>query len=298
MRRKIAVMVCAALMTAMLGACGGSTSASGGQADAPAETATEEAAPEAAAEEAAPAAEAAPEAEAGTEETAPAADAAAAETDDTVAELDAGSNSFASGTLFGGAITPSEAAEDADSEKLDGVDAQGALGSAPAIESIEGLNGEEASSINGKVSLQGKTQEYSAFFMGKNNGIMGFAVIFADSKDVLTNYAEVYDFDKAAGYTREDMLGLDINQVYPGFTSMSCTDYTIVDAGSVYRLMLVFLELDNPDHVKECMDNGIFTGSGYHYPQLLSASALKRSFASNGCYQLTDDEIAKLHLIE
>ena len=43
MRRKIAVMVCAALMTAMLGACGGSTSASSGQAEAPAETAAEEA---------------------------------------------------------------------------------------------------------------------------------------------------------------------------------------------------------------------------------------------------------------
>ena len=63
MRRKIAVMVCAALMTAMLGACGGSTGASSGQAEAPAETAAEEAAP--AAEEAAP--------EAAAEEAAPAA---------------------------------------------------------------------------------------------------------------------------------------------------------------------------------------------------------------------------------
>ena len=51
MRRKIAVMVCAALMTAMLGACGGSTSASSGQAEAPAETAAEEAARQAEAKE-------------------------------------------------------------------------------------------------------------------------------------------------------------------------------------------------------------------------------------------------------
>lgn len=297
MRRKIAVMVCAALMTAMLGACGGSTGASSAQA--PAETAAEEAAPEAeAAEEAAPEAQAAPEAEAAAEEAAPEADAAAAEAEDTVAELDAGSSTFASGTALNGAITPSEAAEGADSEKLDGVDAQGALGSAPAIESIEGLDGAEATSINGKISIQGKTQEYSAFFLGKNNGIMGFAIVFADSRDVLTNYAEVYDFDKSAGYTRQDMQSFDIEQVYPGFNSMSCSDYTIVDAGSVFRLMILFTELDNPDHVKECMDNNVFTGSGYHYPQLLSASALKKSFTSGGCYQLTDEEIAKLHLIE
>ena len=45
------------------------------------------------------------------------------------------------------------------------------------------------------------------------------------------------------------------------FTSMSCTDYTIVDAGSVYRLMLIWAELDNPDHVKETIDNGVFTSS-------------------------------------
>ena len=227
-----------------------------------------------------------------------AADAAAAEAEDTVAELDAGSSTFASGTMFNSAITPSEASEDADTEKLDGVDAAGALGSAPEIESITGLDGEEAASLNGKVSIQGKTQEYSAFFLGKNNGMMGFAIVFADSRDVLTNYAEVYDFDKSAGYTRQDMMSFDIEQAYPGFSSMSCADYTIVDAGSVYRLMILFAELDNPDHVKECMDNGVFTGSGYHYPQLLSASALKNSFTSGGCYQLTDDEIAKLHLIE
>ena len=62
--------------------------------------------------------------------------------------------------------------------------------------------------------------------------------------------------------------------------------------------MLIWAELDNPDHVKETIDNGVFTSSNYHYPQLLAASGLKNSFIAEGCYQLTDDEIAKLHLIE
>ena len=303
MRSKLAVIVCAALMTAMLGACGGSTAASSGQAEAAPEAATTaeeevlepEAAPEAAttAEEEVLEPEAAPGATTTAEE-------ALLETgaEETVAELNAGAGSFSSGTMFEGAITPSEATDNSNLAKLSGVDGQGALGAAPAVESLEGLDGEKATSINGKISLQGKTQEYTAFFIGQNNGIMGFSIIFADSKDVLTNYAEVYDFDKSAGYTRQDMLNLDVDQVYPGFTSMSCTDYTIVDAGSVYRLMLIWAELDNPDHVKETIDNGVFTSSNYHYPQLLAASGLKNSFIAEGCYQLTDDEIAKLHLIE
>ena len=306
MRRRLAVMICAALMTAMLGACGGSTGASSSEAQAPAETATEEAAPEAdaAAQEAAPEAdaakeEAAPAADAAAQEAAPEAD-AAAQADGTVAEAGAGTGTgaFASGTLFAGAITPSEKTEDSDVEKLDGVDAQGALGSAPAIETIEGLNGEEPASLNGKISLQGKTQEYSAYFLGKNNGVMGFAVVFESAGDTLTNYAEIYDFEKSAGYTKDDMLAFDITKAYPGINSMSCTDWTIVDAGSVFRLMVVFAQLDNPDHVKECMDNGVFTSPNYQYPQLLSASALKSSFTSDGCYQLTDEEIDKLHLVK
>ena len=303
MRRKLAVIVCAALMTAMLGACGGSTAASSGQAEAAPEAATTaeeevlepEAAPEAAttAEEEVLEPEAAPGAATTAEE-------ALLETgaEETVAELNAAAGSFSSGTMFEGAITPSEATDNSNLAKLSGVDGQGALGAAPAVESLEGLDGEKATAINGKISLQGKTQEYTAFFLGQNNGIMGFSIIFADSKDVLTNYAEVYDFDKSAGYTRQDMLDLDVDQVHPGFTSMSCTDYTIVDAGSVYRLMFIWAELDNPDHVKEIIDSGLITSSNYHYPQLLAASGLKNSFIAEGCYQLTDDEIAKLHLIE
>ena len=246
MRSKLAVIVCAALMTAMLGACGGSTAASGGQAEAAPEAATT-------AEEEVLEPEAAPGAATTAEE-------ALLETgaEETVAELNAGAGSFSSGTMFEGAITPSEAADNSNLAKLSGVDGQGALGAAPAVESLEGLDGEKATSINGKISLQGKTQEYTAFFIGQNNGIMGFSIIFADSKDVLTNYAEVYDFDKSAGYTRQDMVSFDIEQVYPGFNSMSCSDYTIVDAGSVFRLMILFTELDNPDHVKECMDNNVF----------------------------------------
>ena len=126
---------------------------------------------------------------------------------------------------------------------------------------------------------------------------MGFVVVFENSSGVLTNYAEIYDFEKEAGYTKDDMLSFDVEKVYPGINSMSCADWTIVDAGSVFRLMMVFTELDNPDHVKECMDNGIFTGSGYHYPQVLGASGLKNDLSSRGFYKLTDDEIAKLHLI-
>ena len=181
MKRKLAIIVCTALMTAMLGACGGSTSASSGPADAPAETAAEEAAPEAA-EEATPAADAAPEAEAVTEETTPAAE---AEAGDTIAEVVGASSSFANGTRFSGVINPSEAAEDADMEKIGGVGDQGALGSAPEIESIEGLKGEESSSINGSISLQGRTQEYSAFYLGTDSGIMGFSVLFAVKTDIL-----------------------------------------------------------------------------------------------------------------
>ena len=39
MRRKVAVMICAALIASMLGACGGSSGTSSGQAQAPAEEA-------------------------------------------------------------------------------------------------------------------------------------------------------------------------------------------------------------------------------------------------------------------
>lgn len=294
MKRKLAVIVCTALMTAMLGACGGSTSASGGQADAPAETAAEEAAPDAAAEEAAPAADAAPEAEAVTEETTPAAE---AEAGDTVAEIVGSSSTFANGTKFSGVITPSEAADDADMEKIGGVGDQGALGSAPEIESIEGLKGDESSSINGSISLQGRTQEYSAFYLGTDSGIMGFSVLFADYDDTLTNYAEIYDFYKDAGYTRQDMLSLDVNQIYPGFTSMSCSDYEILDCGSFYRLLLGFAELDNPDNVWECMNYGIFIASDYHYPQVIPASTLKSGFASSGFYQMSDSEINAYQLV-
>jgi hypothetical protein len=200
--------------------------------------------------------------------------------------------------MFEGVITPSGESSNPDVEKLDGISAQEALGSAPAIETIQGLNGEEPASLNGKIFLQNQSQEYTAYCLGESKGVMGFVIVFENSSGVLTNYAEIYDFEKDAGYTKDDMLAFDIEKAYPGISSMSCSDWSIVDAGSVFRLMVVFAELDNPDHVKECMDNGVFTSPNYQYPQLLSASALKSSFTSDGCYQLTDEEIDKLHLVK
>ncbi|MBQ8052406.1 MAG: hypothetical protein IJ198_01170 [Lachnospiraceae bacterium] len=318
MRRKIAVMVCAALMTAMLGACGGSTAASSSQAEAPAETAAEEAAPaaDAAKEEAAPEAdaakqeaapeadaaaqEAAPEADAAAQEAAPEADAAAQEADASAAEVNAteSTGSFASGSMFEGVITPSGETGNSDVEKLDGVGAQEALGSAPAVETLEGLSGEEASSLNGKISLQGQNQEYNGYCLGENNGIIGFAIIFENTSGVLTNYAEIYDFKKDAGYTKDDMLSFDIEKAYPGISSMSCSDWQIVDVGYSFRLMIVLKELDNPDHVQECIEKGFFTAPNYHYPQVLGASGLKKDIESKGFYKMTDDEIDKLHLVK
>lgn len=311
MRRKAAVMICAALMTAMLGACGGSTGASSSQAEAPAETAAEEAAPaaDAAKEEAAPAADAAkeeatPEADAAKEEAAPEADAAAQEAapeaDASAAEVNSSEStgSFASGSMFEGVIAPSGETGNSDVEKLDGVGAQEALGSAPAVETLEGLNGEEASSLNGKISLQGQNQEYNGYCLGENNGIIGFAIIFENTSGVLTNYAEIYDFKKDAGYTKDDMLSFDIEKAYPGISSMSCSDWQIVDVGYSYRLMIALKELDNPDHVQECIEKGFFTAPNYHYPQVLGASGLKKDIESKGYYKMTDDEIDKLHLVK
>ncbi len=296
MRRRIAVTVCAALVAAMLGACGGSTGASGGQAEAAAETEAEQTQEETAEAEAPAEETQAAEAETPAEETQAADTQAAA--DDVAQDLSAGTNSFGNGTILGGAITPSEAEENADYEKIDAADPQAALGSAPEIEGLEPIEGAEGNPLAGMVSVGGEVQEYSAFYMGENQGIMGFVVTFGNISDILTNYAEVYDFDKSAGYTREDMLRVDVDSIYPGFTSMSCTDYRIVDAGGVYRLMLLVMDLDDPDNVKEAMDNGIFTSSTYYYPQVLSASGLNSSLRSSGMYEMTDEEIQMMHLIE
>ena len=141
MRRRIAVTVCAALVAAMLGACGGSTGASGGQAEAAAETEAEQTQEETAEAEAPAEETQAAEAETPAEETQAADTQAAA--DDVAQDLSAGTNSFGNGTILGGAITPSEAEENADYEKIDAADPQAALGSAPEIEGLEPIEGAE-----------------------------------------------------------------------------------------------------------------------------------------------------------
>ena len=302
MRRKVAVMICAALIASMLGACGGSSGTSSGQAQAPAEEAAEEteeaAAPEAEAAEETAEAEAAPEADAETpaedvvDAEAPAESTDAAEA--TTADVATGELTAGNGAALG-VISPSIQSETTEFAAVaDMDDPQQALGAAPDVESIEGLEGADGAALNAIVNVNGTRQELTSFYVNEADGIMAVANVIGNSSGVLTNFIEIYDFYKSAGFTRDDMVNININDIYPNFTSMSCAMYQIYDCGSIFRMYVGVTGLDDPDNVKEVIENGYLTANGYRYPQLISAESSINYCRNQGYYELSDSDIDRL----
>ncbi len=90
-----------------------------------------------------------------------------------------------------------------------------------------------------------------------------YQTIYYGADSHIIKQIDITDYFKAsAGYTMEYLEGLDINQFYPGFTSMDFAEKTIVPAGDYFVETVSFKNLDQEENVKAMVDNGIIALEG------------------------------------
>ena len=306
MKRKLAVLIGVVVMTAMLGACGGS--GSGSAAPASQEPAAEEKVEEAVeekAEEAAGEAEKAEEAvEAAAEEAADAAEEAVDAAADAATEIaaeaataateiaaEAATEAAAEDVLDGEAIAPqmSKMIEDL------GIDALLTDDEGKKMEVTQAT--EEGADDKGFGFSNGEMYEYTAFLTADIPAAKEYAIIYNEPfTKVLSLIIDLTHFYKSSGVTEEQIRSLDLSQFYPGIYDMSFARANLVDCGDYYELVIAFVNLDDPDVIKEAVDRNFFTVPGYSYGMRLSAEGILGQYR-NLYPEVSDYDLAQENIV-
>ena len=282
MKRKLAFLCCATVLAAMISACGGSSASSSSEAQSKEEPAAQETATEAVVEE--------DEAEAvdAVEESA---DAAATE---------------ASAETAAEAAAEAAASEDILEATIDYVQKSQAISeidfaSLPELDESKKLDVTEVSEDNpedkGIVFANGEMYEYAAFLCSESAYTSGYEIVYYDhSSKILKMLLEMVRFDKASGITKNDIRNIDIETIYPGFYSMSCTRAQLYENPDSYDMVVAFTDLDKAANLDEAVREGAISIPGYFYGCKVNALTTVDSFRQTGAKELSDYELTKLNI--
>ena len=120
--------------------------------------------------------------------------------------------------------------------------------------------------------------------------------------NVITGYIDESHFPKSEGWTADDVLA-SIEQVYPGFNSMSFTTSRVTDEGDYYCCICMFDDLDKLANIRTLHENGVLfkqsaIGSGDDDALIGSdyfIQSIKFNFL-NETKELTESEVQQLGL--
>ena len=140
--------------------------------------------------------------------------------------------------------------------------------------------------------------EHTVFLMDEGDGYREYHIIYyGHDTHGLKKMSVQVQFDKAAGFTEEDLNEYDVEEVYPGFNSFSFANKQVMDDGDFYTLILNFEDLDNMDNVDAMEANGIITTEDIEDATMVDADSYMDSLRDAGGTEvgITDDAYLTLH---
>ena len=295
MKRKLALLTCAAVMAAMISACGSSASSGTAAPEPAAEGTTTEAvvqeevteevdaateAVSAAADEAASAATAVEEAAAVSETAAEAATAAATAA---AAEED----------VENGEITYNQMSQQIAAADLENIAEMDAEKQAPLTEVTDDMAPED----KGFTFANGEMYEYTAFKTGETADMEEYLIVYYDPVTrVLCGMMDVTHFNKSTGITEYQLRNFDISTIFPGFYDMPFATSMIYSYDDYYEFIVGFVDLDKPENVKIANDYGLLSLENYTYGKLVDGTSLVSYFRSLGYQEVSDYDLSKANI--
>ena len=295
MKKKLALLMSAVILAAMVASCGGSTPASStqdAQAEAEALQEAEDAAGDAAKEAEDAAGEAAKEAEDAAGEAEKVAEDASGEAAQVAEDAAAEGATIAAAAGLGKIDTSKPASFMGEGSTLPGnlvpLENQ-------ALEVIDETGGVNASGIS---QLDSSVVEYTAFLVDKSAGQYDeYYIVYDDIvSGVMKEFRDELHFYKSTGITADDLKSIDLSNIYPGFYDMSFADAYLMDCDDFYSLVVQFRDMDVPANMDVLQEKGIFTIENYSYGVLLDAESLNDYLRKAGAQELTQSEVDDLWL--
>ncbi len=68
-------------------------------------------------------------------------------------------------------------------------------------------------------------------------------------------------FDKRVGYTVNDFLNCNPEEIFPGFNRMSCASYSVEEGLNTINVLFSFFRLNDPENFRQMVDSGILSGA-------------------------------------
>ena len=139
--------------------------------------------------------------------------------------------------------------------------------------------------IERTVFLSDETDAYSEYVV----------VYYGSDTHTLKEVSDEIHFLKSAGYTRDQLESLDIDQVFSGFSSLSFASRTVTDDGDHYSLVCRFKDLDKKENFVAIHNNGILTLDSTDVDTVDADSVIKH-LSSEGYKELQLSEYANVGL--
>lgn len=150
-----------------------------------------------------------------------------------------------------------------------------------------------------------ETPDSRTVFVAETDSYTEYDIVYyrhnsAYDGNVITKFVDETHYDKAAGWTLEDVETMP-EAAYPGFDSMDFTSSSVTDEGDYYCCICEFDDLDKLANLEVLRENdALFTSQeGSDSDALVDADYFIRSIQFNitrPSTKLTEEEVAKLGL--
>ena len=127
-------------------------------------------------------------------------------------------------------------------------------------------------------------------------------VYYGDKKRILSALTLETQFDKSAGYTKEMLDEMDIDEIYPGFSSMSCSREIVTENEDTVSLILVFRDLDELKNSQEMVDYGFLylknDEEQLTEEKLFDADSIMQDLEENGAKLVDIGDYKELYILK
>ncbi len=120
-------------------------------------------------------------------------------------------------------------------------------------------------------------------------------VYYGSSSGKMTGLSLVTKFKKSLGYTKENLMTLDVDEVYPGFSTLDFADYSVEDNGDYVDFIIRFKDLDDMDNMRRMDDIGLIVLESRDADYVI-ADSFMQDLEDNGYEKMDTADYAGLNL--
>ena len=118
---------------------------------------------------------------------------------------------------------------------------------------------------------------------------------YGSTSNIISSWHFEIHYNPSSGVTPEGLNNIDIDTIFPGFSSLDFASAQAKQQGDVVCWLVRLTKLDDPDNVKAAMDCGIISISNYEDGMLIGADMTKDAMIKNGAVEVKSSDLDKIH---